>query len=328
MTERLPSETVIRLAMGHAAARCLHVVAKLGIADRIDSTPVSAAELAAGADADADALARILQLLEAHGVFARAGGGFVHTPASRLLRADHPKSLRALALMHGMEFFQQSFAQLEYSARTGKTGMSKAFPDGVFAYLRSHPEDSKVFNASMTAKSHQDNAAFVAAYDFSGARTVVDVGGGQGHLLRAVLDADPAIKGIVFDLPEGLPEHAASDRMTLQSGDFFKDALPRADLYVVSNVIHDWPDPEARTILSAIARAADAKSRVVLLEAVIPDGPEPHIAKTLDIVMLAVPGGRERTEREYRDLLAASGLKLTQIMPTASLRSIVEAVPA
>ena len=253
----------------------------------------------------------------------------MHTPASRLLRTDDPQSMRALAMLYGANFTWRAFEQLEHSARTGATALSLTIPDGIFAYLRTHPDESKIFNAAMTAKSHADNAATVAAYDFSAFGTVADIGGGRGHLLRAVLDANPALNGILFDLPQGLPERSAEtlDRIALQSGDFFKDPLPRADVYLVSNVIHDFQDREAGAVLTAVRQAAHPSSRVLVLESVIPDGPEPHPVKTLDIMMLAVAGGRERTEREYRNLLAGAGLRLTRVIPTATWKSIIEAVP-
>jgi len=181
----------------------------------------------------------------------------------------------------------------------------------------------------MTSKAHLDNAAFVRAYDFSGGGTVADIGGGNGHLLQTVLATNPALKGVLFDLPTALPKTPiTSDHLSLVGGDFFKDALPRADVYLVSHIIHDWRDAEATAILTAIARAAPRDSKLLLFEAVMSEGPEPHFAKTADLLMLTIAGGRERTAHEYERLLTASGWKFTRIIPTASWRSIIEAVPS
>ena len=320
-----PNELVLQLITGYIAPRCLHIVAELGIADRIDDVPVAASELAQATGANADALFRILRLLVTHGLFAQHGDSFAHTPASRLLRADHPQSMRAFALMHGGELCWQGFGQLGQTARSGAT----SFPGGLFPYLDANPDFRKVFHGGMTSRAHLDTAAFVAAYDLSGAGTVADIGGGNGHLLQAVLGANPASKGILFDLPTALPKTPiASDRLSLVGGDFFKDALPRADVYLLSNILHDWPDAEAAAILTAIARAGHAGSKLLLLEGVVPEGPEPHFVKMFDVLMLTIVGGRERTAREYERLLTASGWTFIRFIPTASSRSIVEAVPS
>jgi hypothetical protein len=203
-------------------------------------------------------------------------------------------------------------------------------PEGLWGYYAQHPEESKVFNAAMASKAFGQVAGVMAAYDFSGFGTVGDIGGGRGHLLQAVLKAAPTAKGILFDLPTVIEEVAdlASDRLKLQAGDFFKDALPVCDAYLIMEVIHDWPDEEALAILKAIRQAAPAHAKVLLLEQLISTDPGPHWTKMLDIHMLTLLGGRQRSLQEYEDLLSRAGFKLEREISTFSDVSILEAVCA
>lgn len=199
--ERQPHETIWGLATATVASRTLHVVAELGVADHIDGAPVLAKELAARCGADEGALDRALMLLAAHGVFDRVGDGYAHTDASRLLRSDRPMSMRAFPRMMGMASFSASLGHLEHSVRTGETAFDLVEPDGLFAHLQRHEGEARIFDASMTAKAAGDTAAVLAAYDFSRFSRIADIGGGRGHLLRAVLQAAPDTRGILFDLP-------------------------------------------------------------------------------------------------------------------------------
>jgi hypothetical protein len=324
-----PVSTLLQIAGGHCLPRCLHVVAELGVADALDDTPRTAAQLAASVGAQTDALARVLRLLAAHGVFEHRGECFSHSPASRLLRADHPQSMRALARMFGLPINWATWEELKYTVETGLPAADKVVRGGFWTYFTEHPEANSIFNAAMAAKAHGQIAGVVAAYDFSGFRRIGDIGGGRGHLLRAVLDSAPAATGVLFDLPNVIREVSdlASERVELQPGDFFKDPLPSCDAYLVMEVIHDWGDKEAVAILNAIRRSAPANAKLLLIEQIVPDEPGPHWTKTLDIHMLALLGGRQRTREEYQSLCTEAGFSLELQIDTRAGISILEAAP-
>ena len=324
-----PFATVQQIAGGYCLPRCLHVVADLGVADALDEAPRTTTDLAAAVGADPDALGRVLRLLAAHGVFELQGDTVRHSPASRLLQTDHPQSMRAFARMFGLPLNWAIFGALEHAVRTGRPAVATVHPDGFWAYFAQHPEEGRVFNAAMVAKAHGQVAGIIAAYDFSGFRLIGDIGGGSGHLLRAVLDAVPAAHGILFDLPHVIAEAeaagVASARLTLQAGDFFRDALPRCDAYLLMEIIHDWGDDEAVAILRAVRAAALPPATVLLIETIVPEDPGPDWSKMLDIHMLALLGGRQRTRQEYAALLDRSGFRLEREIDTGAGISILEA---
>ena len=325
--EHQPHQTIWGLATATVASRTLHVVAELGVADHIDATPVLAKELAARCGADEGALDRALMLLAAHGVFDRVGDAYGHTDASRLLRSDHPMSMRAFPRMMGMASFSASFGHLEHSVRTGETAFGLVDPDGLFAYLQRHEEEARIFDASMTAKAAGDTAAVLAAYDFTRFATIADVGGGRGHLLRAVLQAAPDTSGILFDLPGVIDTaDAPGERFAVHAGDFFVDALPAADAFILMEVIHDWDDDQAAAILSAVRRAAGPGATVLIIEAVADEEVLDPVVRTLDVIMLAITGGRERTSTELEQLLASAGFRANGMRPTPSPLRIIDAV--
>ncbi len=321
-----PFVTVQQIAGGYCLPRCLHVVADLGVADALDDTPRTAADLAASVGAHPDALSRVLRLLAAHGVFERQSDQFRHSPASRLLRTDHPQSMRAFARMFGLPVFWATYEVLERSVRTGLPAATKVVPEGFWSYFAQHPEEGRVFNASMIAKAHGQVAGIMATYDFSGFGLVGDIGGGSGHLLRAVLDAVPTARGILFDLPHVIEDAAglASERLTLQAGDFFHDTLPSCDAYLLMEIIHNWGDKEAIAILKAVRSAAPPLAKLLLIETIVPDGPGPDWSKMLDIHMLALLGGRQRTRQEYEALLDQSGFRLEREIDTDAGIAILE----
>jgi hypothetical protein len=326
MTEQQPHEVLWTLTNAVIASRCLHIVAELGVADDVADEPMSAEALASRCGADADALDRALRLLAAHGVFEREGSGFRHTPASQLLRSDHPMSMRAFPRMMGLPVFAATFAQLEHSIRTGSPAVETVDSRGIWAYYQDHPKEAQVFNQAMIAKSAADIAAILDAYDFSRFETIADIGGGRGHLLRAVLDAAPNAHGVLFDLPEVINSlEVEHERLTPQAGDFFVDPLPSADVYVLMEVIHDWGDAESVAILSAIRRAAAPAATVLVVENVLPDeGADPR-GHTLDVLMLAVTGGRERTASQLSELFNRAGFSDGTVIETVGPLRIVEA---
>jgi hypothetical protein len=227
--------------------------------------------------------------------------------------------------MIGMPAIWSGFTQLDVPARTGKPALDWA---GLVRYFSEHPEEASLFNEAMVGKSSTVVPAVIAAYDFTRFRVIADIGGGRGHLLEAILERAPSAEGILFELPHVIADatDTASSRLRLMPGDFFADSLPAADAYVLMEVIHDWPDMEAQTILQAVRRAASPNARLLIVEALVADTPGPHFGKLLDIIMLAVTGGRERTKPEYETLLSSAGFRLEQIFATPSQYSIVEAV--
>jgi len=324
-----PFETVMRLTSGYWLSRCLHVVADLGVADKLGESPQSVASLAEAVNADAGALSRVLRLLSSVGVFESRGDTYAHTDASRFLRSDHPMSLRAFVRMTGLPMCWDSYGALESTVRTGVPAVRKVVGNP-FEWFASHPDEARIFEQAMTGKAFAQVAGVVASYDFSAFKNVGDIGGGRGHLLQAVLQAAPSARGVLFDLPHvvGAASGIASDRIELKGGDFFKDSLPSCDAYLLMEVIHDWPDAEAKSILSAIRRAAPPNAKLLLLETPLPTEPGPHWVKGLDVHMMVMVGGRERTQAEYDALLASSGFKLARTIPTPSGVAIFEAVPS
>ena len=325
MVEQQPHEIIWTLTNAEIASRCLHVVAELGVADAVGDEPVTAAALAAKSGVNADALHRVLCLLADYGVFARDGAGFRHSPASELLRTEHPMSMRAFPRMMGQPVFSEVFGQLGYSVRTGSPALQAVEPRGLWAYYESRPEEARIFGQAMTAKAAADIGSVLGSYDFSRFGVIADIGGGRGHLLRAVLETTPSAKGVLFDLPEVIDQlDFEHERLTAQAGDFFADQLPAADAYLLMEVLHDWPDPEAVEILQAIRRAASTGATVLVIENVLPDqDPDPR-GHTLDIIMLAVTGGRERTPSQLSRLFSQAGLSEPTIIQTNGPLRIAE----
>jgi hypothetical protein len=319
-----PARLVADLSRAHIAARCLHVIADCGAADAIGPDGATPATIAARTGLTADALDRMLRLLAAHGVFAHGPGGtYRHTPASETLRTDHPRSLRAYVRMGGMPAFWDRFSELPETARSGRPRYDMA---GMVEYYAAHPAESAIFNEAMVSKAQTTLPAIAAAYDFTRFGTIADVGGGRGHLLRAILERVPHAHGILFERPHVIADTEAIPGLTFVGGDFFTDAVPSADLYLLMDVLHDWNDADAARILRAVRRAAKPPSRLLIVEALVPETPGPHFSKTVDIIMLAATGGRERTAVQHEALLTAAGFELVRVLPTASQHSIVEAV--
>ncbi len=326
---RQPHEDIWNLATAGVAARCVHVIADLGVADHIAGTPIPAATLAAACDTDADALDRVLRLAAAHDVFERRTEGYRHTPSSLLLREDHPRSMRAFARMMGLPLTWGSLAELERSVQSGRPGLEALEPKGIWTYLQDRPVEADVFGRAMSVRAGMDIAAILASYDFTPFETIADIGGGHGHLLHAVLDATPGAVGILFDLAAVIDTlDRGHPRMAATAGDFLVDALPAADAYILMEVLHDWADDQCATILDAIRRAAPAGASLLVVENVLDErGPDAHQG-TLDVIMLAVTGGRQRTTAQLSALFDRAGLALVRVLDTTGPMRIVEARPA
>jgi hypothetical protein len=324
-----PFDTLTEAFGGLLVGHCLTSVANFKVADALGDTPRTATELAADTGADPEGLRRILRLLAAHGVFACSEDRFAHTPASQLLRADHPHSMRDFVAAFASPFAAEHLGYFDYTLRTGKPTPYKVNPGGLFAVLQADPDLGQLFNRAMASKANMQIASIPAAYDFSACEVIADIGGGLGHLLHAVLDAAPRATGVLFDLPPVI-EHAAAaatDRLRLQAGDFFTDPLPAADTYLIMDVIHDWDDDQAAALLSAVRKAAPPQARVLVIETILADVPGPVWSKIMDIIMLSFTGGRQRSRGEHEQLLNKAGFRLERVIPTMADVSILEAVP-
>ncbi|HUP11433.1 MAG TPA: methyltransferase, partial [Niastella sp.] len=279
-----PFETIQQIAGGYCLPRCLHVVTELGVADALNDTPQTAHELAGKVSCNSDALARVLRLLCAYGVFTVEGQHFGHSPASKLLCSDHPQSMRSFALMFGLDFNWSLYETLSEAVKTGQPAVEQKYPGGFWKYFAEHEEENSIFNAAMAAKAQGQIPGLVASYDFSKFSVIGDIGGGRGHLLQAVLRAVPQAKGVLFDLPHVIKEASgiASERLSLHAGDFFKDYLPQCDIYLVMEIIHDWPDEEAVNILKSIRQASPPHATLLLIETIVPEHAGPDWSKMLD----------------------------------------------
>ncbi|RYZ65726.1 MAG: hypothetical protein EOP08_06365, partial [Proteobacteria bacterium] len=292
--------------------------------------PQPAAALAAKTGTNADGLHRALRALANHGNFELKDGRFSHNAASRLLRSDDPASMRSLARMMGIDVHWDAFRELRYSLKSGESAGEKMIDGGLFGHLRTHPDDSRIFNEAMVGKSFGQIGPLLGAYDFTRFGTIGDIGGGVGHLLAAILATAPAATGVLFDLPEVISQakSAPHARIRYVAGDFFKDPIPACDLYVMMTVIHDWSDEDATTILRNVRAHARPGARLLLAEAIIDEEATGSFPIDLDIEMLVFASGRERTEHQWRSLLAKSGFEMVRAVPLAGITGIVEAVVA
>lgn len=332
---QLPPEAVLpQMILGGLMQKSVWTAAKLGIADLVAEQPRNAEEIAAATGTHAPSLYRVLRFLAMAGVFAEnSDGKFELTPIAELLRSDTPNSMRDVAIMMGEDWIWQAYGELMHSVKTGGIAHDKVQGMSSFEYYAQNEEVGKIFNRAMTNLSLLSAPAIVEAYDFSGIGKLVDIAGGHGLLLAAILKANPHLQGVLFDLPfvienagELLESEGVAMRTEKVSGDFFESVPAGADAYTMKHIIHDWNDEQSVKILQNIHGAMDEDGKVLIVEMVVPEGNAPSPAKGLDLVMLTIEGGKERTEAEYRKLLESSGFNLTRIIPTRSPFSIVEAV--
>jgi O-methyltransferase domain/Dimerisation domain len=327
-----PALTLKRMIHGYRVTQMLYVAATLGIADRLGDGAQSVTSLATATSSDARSLYRLLRALAGVGVFTEdEQGRFALTPLAELLQKDTRPSLHAEALFAGNLPQWQAWGDLLHSVRTGETAFDHQFGMSIWDYRAQHPEANAIANTYFTTLSLGQADAIVAAYDFSGVHTLMDVAGGQGVLIAAVLKANPSVRGILFDQPhvvtralQVLEQSDVSDRCQIVSGSFF-DALPGgADAIMLKNIIHDWADDDALAILRNCRRALAESGRLLVIDGVIPRGNDPHPRKLLDLQMLVGAGGRERLEEEWRTLFAQAGFSLTRVIPTDTELSIIE----
>ncbi|WP_322938220.1 methyltransferase [Nocardioides bizhenqiangii] len=324
-----------RMIDGYKDTQFVAVAARLGIADLLGDGPLTSDELADATGSDPDALYRVLRVLAVRGIFAELPERrFAITPISDLLRTQHPASQREIAVFDAGPWYR-AYGALAHTVATGENAFRHVHGMSLFEYLADHPDEARMFDRRMTSFSTAEIPQIVEAYDFSGVRTVVDVGGGEGRLMSAILRAHPALRGVIFDQPHvvggagnTLRQDGVADRCTTVGGDFFEGVPEGADLYLLKWIIHDWEDEDAVKILSHCARAMNPEGRVVLAEVVIGAPNSGDDGPLLDVHMMVLPGGRERTEAEFAELFAAAGLRLTRAIVTPGIMCLLEAKPA
>ena len=334
-----PPLLLYQIGIGHYFSRALYLAAKLGIADLLKDGPRHCGELAEATATHAPSLNRVLRLLASTGVFEeQENGNFALTSLGELLRADVPGSMRASIMLFAGPRVQDNWKDLEWCVQTGEPAYRRRGLDNPFASLADDPEQSAIFNQAMAAFTKQTAIAVAATYDFSSLRTVVDVGGGNGALLIGILNANPSLGGIVFDLPrtadDATNEIAAAglaSRCKAVGGDFFKE-VPAADACLLKHVIHDWDDERAVAILKNCRRALGPQGKLLIIEGIYPTRiDQSNISRGAaanDVNMLVATGGRQRSEAEFRFLFEAAGFELTNIVDTVARVSVIEGTPA
>ncbi len=331
--ELSPNMELLQLIVGKWVHQAVYVAAELGIADRLKDGPRPSAAVARDCRANDDAVYRLMRALANVGVLEeREQRTFALTPIGQLLRSDVPGSLRGYARFVGYAPTWKAWGETVHSVRTGEPGFERAFGENIFDWYAEHLDESAVFDEAMTALSSTEAVAVAEAFDFSGIASLGDVGGGRGYLLATILARNPAMKGILFDLPHvvaGAPpllrQLGVEGRVRVEAGSFLETAPRGVDAIIMKHIIHDWNDEDSLRILTSCHRALPEGGRILVVEAVVPPSGQPGWAKLLDLEMLVLtPRGRERTEREYAQLFSAGRFRLTRVVPTASPVSVVE----
>jgi hypothetical protein len=321
------------LAMGFVVSRAVQVAAELGIADALANGPRERVALAREVGADPPTLHRLLRALASFGVFEElADGRYANTARSEFLRSDVTGSIRNLARMYGAEASWRAWYALEDSVRSGEPGFVRVHGQTIFEYFAEHPEAARCFDEAMVASSRLMNDAIVEAYEWSQFGTLADIAGGMGSTLAAILRANPAVRGVLFDLDhvaerahEHLREQGVAARCRIESGSFFEAVPEGADAYFMKHILHDWSDADCLRILANCARAMSDRAKLLVCEKLVPPGNDPNVAKTMDLVMLVMTdGGRERTEAEFRGLFTRAGLRMARAVPTPADNYILE----
>lgn len=328
-----PQIAMTQMILGYVNAKAVHVAAKLNIADLLAKHgPMDSSELANRTDADGESIFRLLRALASNGIFKEGENGkFSLTPMAECLKEDSPNSTKAMALCAGSLFYK-TYNEFLFAVQNGGGGWVKALGAAPFEYLQNHPEEGKIFDRMMTDIHGGETQPMVENYDFSVFKTVVDVGGGNGEVISAVLHKNPGTKGILFDLPEVIERSkenivaaGLSDRCQLASGNFFESVPKNGDTYILRHIVHDWKDTDAVAILTNCRKAMNPGGKVLVVEAVIPEGNDPHPFKWLDLTMLMIDG-KERNSKQFEDIFSQAGLKLTRIVAATPFVNVVEGV--
>ena len=327
---------IFEMILASWASQAITVAAQLGVGDALADGPLPIDELAARVDADVDGLRRLLRALISRGIFRqRRDGRYELNSLADTLRSDAPVSMTAAARFYGSQEQRERWTLLVDSVRTGDAVVAALRGKESFDYFAEKPELAELFNQTMTSISELTDATVVAGYEFSVFPTIVDVGGGHGPLLAAILASAPASRGVLYDLPSVvanaptlLRKLDVADRVRIAEGSFFDGVPPNGDAYILKNIIHDWPDEKAMQILRNVRAAAGPQATVLLVELVIPRHNRDFPGKWADLEMMLNLGARERTAAEYRDLLSEAGFRMTRVVRTASPLSVVEARPA
>ena len=325
---------IFEIVTGFWLSRSLQVYATLGIADLLAAGPKSADELADASSTHPEALYRLLRGLASAGVLTELPGRrFEAGPVSEVLRRDQPGSLRSTVITELGLVHYTSWGQLLDSVRTGDIAFDKKFGINAWEYMQQNPELAAIFDDSMTRVTEVLQGAIAQSYDFSSFRKIIDVGGGQGRLLSSILKSNPAARGVLADRAQVIEEartvlagHPARPRIELVPTDFFHSVPAGGDLYTLKWIIHDWAEEPATLILRNIRAAMAPGAKVVLIETVLPEANTRHFGPFMDLNMLVMTGGRERRANEFAELFAKAGLRLTRIVPTESVISLIEAV--
>jgi hypothetical protein len=316
--------------------QAVFAAAELGIADHLTDQPKSSSELAKELCVMEDPLYRVLRLLASQGIFFEtAPQVFANTAVSNCLRSDAPVSLRAMARLRGSDFLYRSFGEILHTLHTGKTGREKALGMDGWEYLRRNAEMARLFDDAMTSLARIAAPAIAAAYDFSQWESLMDVGGGNGVLLAAILRAHSKLHGVLGDQQHvldragqrGFLSGELGNRSSMQRCDLFSNIPLGCRAYLMKSVIHDWNDEDSTRILRNCRKAVPNKGALLLVEFDLPEDGAPSRGKFTDVTMMVVTGGRERTIPEYRSLLSTSGFELTKVTPTASGFNVIEALP-
>ncbi|MEO6528716.1 MAG: methyltransferase [Gemmatimonadaceae bacterium] len=327
-----PGARLLEMATGFFLSRLVYLAAKLGIADHLADGPKSADELALTTGSDATSLHRFLRTLTNFDILSLGpDGAFALTSLGEALRNDAPGYTRSAILIMGSNAVWDAWRELPYVVDTGKPGFDKANGKAMFDFLGDNPDDARWCSETMLAVHSAEPAAVAEAYDFSSAGVIVDVGGASGSMLASVLTRHASPRGVLFDLPQATTEASAllrkrgvDSRVRLEHGSFFEGVPAGGDIYILSHIIHDWPEEQALAILRDCREAMTPSSRLLLVELVLRDGGSPGHGSA-DMTMLVLFGAAERTAREYDALLAKAGLRITRVIPTPASASIIEA---
>ena len=333
MTNIPPQAQLGQMITGYWTSQAIYAAAKFGIADLLNEGAKSVDELASATDTKPELLYRLLRALASVGVFAEENDKrFSLTPLAEPLRSDVAGSQRSLALMMGDDQYR-AWGNLADTVETGDNAYEKVVGKPIFDHLAKQPEKARIFDDAMTGIHGRETGAILDAYDFSGINVIADIGGGNGSKITAILQKYPEMQGILFDLPHvveralpNIESAGLSDRCQLVDGDFFQSVPSGADAYIMRHIIHDWNDVKSLTILRNCHAVMSPGSKLLLVESVIPPGNDPFMGKFLDLTMMLIPGGKERTEGEYRTLYDKAGFDLVRIVPTSTEVSVVEGV--